>query len=151
MSRHWRDATAVRGAGGWKSKPEMPGISVCTRSPSSCEPRQERGRVHGTEYLARESPPAFSDMAFHNVVCYAPTRTAKITIPGRTSCPPSWTKEYCGYLMADRHVGNHASGRVPICVNANSESVPGNTARESGSFLYFIETTCDGIPCSAYP
>ena len=33
--------------------------------------------------------------------------------------------------MADRHVGNHASGRVPICVDANSESVPGSTARES--------------------
>ena len=25
--------------------------------------QSERGRVHGTEYLARESPPAFSDMA----------------------------------------------------------------------------------------
>ena len=132
-------------------KPEMPVISVCT---SSYKPRQDYRANDGTEYLAQERPPAFSDMAYHDApcaVCYAPTRTAKITIPGRTSCPPSWTKEYCGYLMADRHVGNHASGRVPICVNANSESVPGSTARESGSFLYFIETTCDGIPCSAYP
>jgi hypothetical protein len=113
----------------------------------------ERGRIHGSEYLASQNPPAFSNMLFHNApcaVCYSEVRSTKITIPARTSCPSSWTREYIGYLMADRYVSNHASGRVPICVDSNSESVPGSGARGGNSFMYFLETSCAGIPCPPY-
>ena len=63
-----------------------------------------RSYLDGTEYLTMEGP-AFTSMTYHDApcaVCYAPTRIAKITIPGRISCPPSWTREYYGYLMAAR-------------------------------------------------
>ena len=53
-------------------------------------------KIYGTEY---QYPIAGS--LDHNVpcaVCYATTRAAKVMIPARTSCPPSWTREYYGYL-----------------------------------------------------
>ena len=103
-----------------------------------------------------EIAPAFSNLANHDIpcaVCYTRTRTAEITIPGRTSCPPSWTREYYGYLMADRFdggPGHHGGGEVPICVDVNPESVPGSGGRHDDSLLYFIETRCEGIPCPPY-
>ena len=117
-------------------------------------PGQQEGRtgIHATEYEVRASPPAFGNMRGHNapcVVCYVPTRTTKITIPARTSCPSSWTREYYGYLMADRS-HDHRSGRVPICVDVNAESVPGTARREARSQLYFMEITCHGAVCPPY-
>ena len=91
-----------------------------------------RGYLHGTKYAARDSPPAFSEMFLDDApcaVCYITTRTAKITIPARTSCPPSWTTEYYGYLMADRHSSNHKT-RVPVCIDVNAESAEVGIAEE---------------------
>lgn len=113
-----------------------------------------RGRLHGVEYEARDSAPAFSNIEHHDApctVCYTPTRNTKITIPGRISCPPSWTREYYGYLMASGQYPNQASGRVPACIDVNPESVPGSAghANQPGE-LYFLETTCIGIRCPPY-
>ena len=82
--------------------------------------QEEGSYLYGTEYRTSQGP-AFANMANHDApcaVCYAPTRIAKITIPGRISCPPSWTRKYYGYLMADRYNPNHKS-RVPLCVDVN--------------------------------
>ena len=109
-----------------------------------------RGYLYGTEYESLDSPPAFSDMFRHDApcaICYTPTRTAKITIPARTSCPDSWTKEYYGYLMTDKY--SHSS-RVPVCVDVNAESVAGSAVQNGRSLLYFLETTCTGIRCPPY-
>ena len=59
--------------------------------------------VYGTLYEARDNPPAFGSIEHHeapSAVCYTARRNTKITIPARTSCPSSWTREYYGYLMA---------------------------------------------------
>ena len=72
----------------------------------------ERTFLHGTEYRAIDNPPAFSNMAHHDVpcaVCYSGTRSTKITIPGRTACPSSWTREYYGYLMTEKYHESHKS------------------------------------------
>ena len=64
-----------------------------------------RAYLHGTRYLTNDHPPAFGQIHYKEVpctVCYSSGRTATITIPGRTSCPSSWTREYYGYLMTDR-------------------------------------------------
>ena len=34
-------------------------------------------------------------------VCYSSTKTVKLMIPARITCPSSWTIEYKGYLMTD--------------------------------------------------
>ena len=110
-----------------------------------------RSYLYGTEYRSIEAP-AFTSMLNHDApcaVCYAPTRIAKITIPGRISCPPSWTREYYGYLMAEGRYTNYQS-RVPLCVDVNAQSVDGSSRENGNSKLYFIETRCRGIACPPY-
>ena len=103
-----------------------------------------RAKLYGTEYEAVISPPAFSDLLRHDApcsVCHTPSRSTKITIPGRITCPDSWTEEYHGYIMGEGHFTQHRS-RVPICVDVNAESIPGSAAETVTSLLYFMETTC---------
>lgn len=112
--------------------------------------QHHRGRLYGTEYESLDGPPAFGNMVRHNApcaVCYTQSRNVRITIPAKTSCPPSWTREYYGFLMAgyrDSH------GRVPACVDSESESVPGSAGHDIKSLVYFLETTCIGVDCPPY-
>ena len=111
-----------------------------------------RGKLYSTEYESANSPPAFGNMYRHDVpcaVCYSGARSTKITIPGRLSCPETWTKEYHGYLMgADYHAPR--GSRSPICVDEKPESIPGSPGHNVKSLLYFYETTCIGIDCPPY-
>ena len=69
---------------------------------------QSTGYLYGAQYEIFYSQPLLS-MHNHNVpcaVCHSSTRASLLTIPARTSCPSSWTREYYGYLMAERY--NHA-------------------------------------------
>ena len=112
-----------------------------------------RGRLYGTEYEVLDSPPAFGNMFRHNApcaVCYTPIRNTKITIPARTSCPPSWTVEFYGYYMSGSFKHTAHYGRAPACVDVNSESVPGSARHDVKSTMFFLETTCTGIHCPPY-
>ena len=74
--------------------------------------QNERAKLYGTEYRAIDSPPALQNRVHHDApcaVCYTPSRSTKITIPGRYDCPSSWTREYYGYLMTDKYYPNHKS------------------------------------------
>ena len=115
--------------------------------------QEHRTKLYGTEYEPVSSPPAFLDMRRHEApcsVCYTPSRSTKITIPGRITSPDSWTREYYGYLMGAMHISSHRS-RVPVCVDVDAESIPGSASTPTTtSFLYFMETTCSGISCPPY-
>ena len=37
-----------------------------------------------------------------------------------------------------------------ICVNRGFESVPGSYAHASATDLYYVEATCNGLPCPPY-
>ena len=111
-----------------------------------------RTKLYGTEYEPYGTSPAFSHVYRHDApcsVCYTPSRSTKITIPGRMTCPDSWTREYYGYLMAAMSLSSHRS-RVPICVDVDPESIPGSAVQTVTSLLYFVETTCTGIRCPPY-
>ena len=87
----------------------------------------------------------------HNVpcaVCYTSTKSVKLMIPARTSCPSSWTREYKGYLMTEKY--NHARNAVYECVDENAESIDGSHSDVNGALFYFIRTTCTGLPCLPY-
>ena len=88
----------------------------------------------------------------HNVpcaVCYTSQRTSKLMIPARITCPSSWTEEYEGYLMAERH--SHPRQAVYECVDKNAESVPGSYADTNGALFYHVIATCGaGLPCPEY-
>ena len=85
----------------------------------------------------------------HNVpcaVCYTSKRTSKLM---RITCPSSWTEEYGGYLMAERH--NHPRQAVYECVDKNAESVPGSYANIEGALFQHVIATCGtGLPCPPY-
>ncbi len=109
----------------------------------------QRSQLYGTEY---ESHAAFSNIFRHDApcsVCYTPTRHTKIIIPGRISCPPSWTREYYGYYMTSGYFADQKN-KVPVCVDVQAESIPGSSAHTVTSLLYFMETTCTGIRCPPY-
>lgn len=111
-----------------------------------------RGKLYATEYDTFDSVPTFFQMFRHDVpciVCYTARRSARIMIPGRISCPSSWTREYYGYLMGIDHHQPRGS-RSPICVDVNAESVPGSIVPHIKSVLNFYETTCLGIDCPPY-
>ena len=111
-----------------------------------------RARLYGTEYAIRGTSPAYSSVHRHDApcsVCYTPSRGTKITVPGRTTCPTSWTKEYHGFLMTNAHHNGRGS-RVSVCVDISPESVAGSAGANIKSGFYFIETTCTGIRCPPY-
>ena len=63
-----------------------------------------RSRVYGAEYQTFDSTNPFYSLRDHDVpcaVCYTAERGDKIMIPAKITCPPSWTREYNGYLMAE--------------------------------------------------
>ena len=117
---------------------------------------QGRSYVYGVEYEAYDNQPlrVNPNVNAHNVpcaVCMAVSRCSLLMIPGKTSCPVSWTTEYVGYLMS-----GHQGSALPTtyeCVDKDPESVPGLNAWEgtSGSGLFYhVEALCNGMACPPY-
>ena len=111
----------------------------------------DRSYVTGTGYdfPASSAPSSFSGLAHFPVACsacYTAERDTQIMIPGRYECPPSWTREYYGYLMA----GHDGHRRLSYeCVDADPEAVPNGQRAENARF-YFTEARCNGISCPPY-
>ena len=80
-------------------------------------------------------------------VCYVSTRVAHLMIPGRYTCPPNWTREYYGYLMAERY--NHHRSTFE-CVDVSPEAVVGGHADHDGAKFYHVEPRCGSLPCPPY-
>ncbi len=69
-------------------------------------------------------------------------------IPAKASCPPTWTKEYYGYIMA-AHQTHHRS--MFVCADEDQESLPGSQGNADGALFYHVEADCDtGLPCPPY-
>ncbi len=104
--------------------------------------------MQGAEYQS----PVFGSLHNHNVpcaVCYSSQRSSKLMIPGRKSCPQSWTEEYEGYLMAEHE--NHKHNKVFECVDKDSKAVPGEGRNSNGALFYHVGAVCDvGLPCPPY-
>ena len=108
----------------------------------------DQARLVGTEY---EKPIIESVSQDYNVpcaVCFMPEKIAQVMIPAKTSCPRSWTVEYTGYLMTE-HYGSQ-NNKEYICVDKDSEPVPGSAGNNNGALLYHVTATCTGIPCPPY-
>ena len=81
-------------------------------------------------------------------VCYTSTRATVVMVPGQVTCPSSWTKEYYGYLMAERHTHHRSTFE---CVDQSSQSISGSHANTDGALFYHVEVKCShGIPCPPY-
>ena len=107
--------------------------------------------IYGAEYeVWGNVPKASLHLHDHNVpcaVCYVVARTAKIVVPGTYSCPRKWTREYYGYLMAERF--NHQRSTFE-CVDKDAEGAIGGHANHNGALFYFVEPRCGSLPCPPY-
>ena len=81
------------------------------------------------------------------VVCYVPTHTAKIMIPGTYICPNAWTLEYYGYLMAERF--NHHRSTFE-CMDKTPEVANSGHRNHDGALFYHVEPRCGSLPCPPY-
>ncbi|CAI8046151.1 Short-chain collagen C4 (Fragment), partial [Geodia barretti] len=107
--------------------------------------------MYGVEYRTYGNiPPEQRHLNRHDVpcaVCYVSTRVAHLMIPGRYTCPPSWTREYYGYLMAERYSHHRSTFE---CVDASPEAVVGGHANHDGAVFYHVEPRCGSLPCPPY-
>ena len=115
------------------------------------ESNSYRAYVYSGEWNIRDFPPFASNHA-HDVpcaVCDVSGRGRILMIPAKKTCPSGWTREYHGYLMAERH--NHQSSEF-VCVDRNSENVPGSAEQQLGAMFLPVEGRCDygNLPCAPY-
>ena len=108
--------------------------------------------MYGVEYQMDVGtvPSATSHIHDHDVpcaVCYVSTRVAILMIPGRYTCPQSWTREYYGYLMAERYSHHRSTFE---CVDAAPETVTGGQADQNGAMFFHVEPRCGSLPCPPY-
>ena len=80
-------------------------------------------------------------------VCYVTTRSTVMMIPAKSSCPPSWTMEYRGYLM-----GNAVSMSQHECVDQDPEAASDDNGGRRGRHDFFsIKVDCgNGLTCPPY-
>ena len=115
-------------------------------------PHYSRGAgayIYGTEYRV---PTSQNNHNAPCAVCYVATRLVALMIPAKVDCPPSWTREYYGYLMTEYHgSSNNIHGRTMFeCVDKTPNSVPGSVADTNGPTFHYVEATCDGMLCPPY-
>ena len=113
--------------------------------------RQGRSPIYGAEYQTGGSNRGpLESVNDHNVpcvVCHTSGRDTALMLPAKTQCPPSWTLEYNGYLMAERYLNNRATFE---CVDKDPECIPGSAGSVDGVLFYHTEATCTGLPCPPY-
>ena len=112
----------------------------------------ESSYIYGVEYqiFLSNLPSTSSSLNDHDVpcvVCYIATRVALLMIPGKYTCPPNWTREYYGYLMAERY--NHHRSTFE-CVDEAAETVIGGQADRNGAVFYHVEPRCCSLSCPPY-
>ena len=107
--------------------------------------------IYGVEYQMRGNVPAASlandDHDVPCSVCYIAPRETVLMIPGKYTCPSGWTREYYGYLMAERY--NHHRSTFE-CMDASPETVTGGRANQNGAVFYHVEPRCGSLPCPPY-
>ena len=107
--------------------------------------------LYSTEYESHDGQ-ALADLYQHNApcaVCEVTSRSKQIMIPGRYTCPDTWTVEYSGWLMANHH-GHRRT--MFMCLDKTPETVIGRAASNDGALLYHVEADCGTgqLPCPNY-
>ena len=113
----------------------------------------QRGRayMYGAEYQTETN--SYSHVHGRNdhdvpcAVCYVSSRTAVYMVPAKYTCPTGWTREYYGYLMAERY-DHHRSQFA--CVDTAFKSAIGSSTNHNGLLFYFVEGRCGSLPCPPY-
>ncbi len=109
--------------------------------------KQDFGEIYGAEY-ERTTNSAHLDHNFPCAVCKVSYRTTILMVPAKSSCPPSWTREYYGYLMTES-IAHHRT--MYECVDREMEHLPGGAGNTNGVLFHPSEIRCQrGLPCPPY-
>ena len=112
--------------------------------------QESRARIYGAEYQSESDGIFPSSLYQHDVpcaVCHVTNRASQIMIPARNVCPSGWTREYQGYLMAEKYSHYRT---MHTCVDKNPEYIAGSSANANGALFYFVEGKCGSLPCLPY-
>ncbi len=83
-------------------------------------------------------------------LCYNTLDNTEVMIPGKTSCPADWTRDYYGYLMGPYNADDR-SPKDYICVDKEQVSSRGSSEGENGALLYHVVASCsNGLHCPPY-
>ena len=82
-------------------------------------------------------------------VCLAPRKHLVLMIPGKTSCPANFTREYYGYLMSERDNGYHYRSTFE-CVDKDLDGIHGSLGFRGYGFFGHVEAVCNALPCPPY-
>ena len=123
-----------------------------SKVPEYSLPSSGRGPPYKTYIYGAEYQYPYQGSHDHNVpcaVCHVSTRSAVLMIPSNTTCPPTWTREYYGYLMTEHY--SHKRSSMYECVDKAVESLPGSAPNTDGALFYHVEAVCgSGLPCPPY-
>ena len=103
--------------------------------------------MFGAEYQTYDFNRAVHDHDVPCAVCYVSQRSTVYMIPAKYTCPSGWTREYYGYLMAERW--NHNPSQY-TCIDNTFKSVVGSSADKNGLLFYPVEGRCGSLPCPPY-
>ncbi len=84
-------------------------------------------------------------------VCVVPTKDLVLMVPGKSSCPAGFTREYYGYLMSEKVHPAHKRSTFE-CVDKDLEVVHGSSSHfriENGLFGH-VEAQCNALACPPY-
>ena len=110
----------------------------------------QQSYIYGAEYQPEGVGP-LNRLHEQNVpcaVCYVSNRTTYLMIPAKITCPTTWTREYQGYLMAERF--SHNRNAVYECVDKDAKGIPGSIANTNGALFYHVQAQCNGLLCPPY-
>ena len=102
--------------------------------------------MYGVEYQGDTVPSKDNHNAVC-VLCYLSDKGTSVMMPAKTSCPSGWTREYYGYLMAERIIHKHTEF---VCVDKDLGSVPGSQRHIDAGHFYHVEGHCNGVSCPPY-
>ena len=105
-------------------------------------------RAHGVTYYGTSALNAATHTLASCAVCYVQTRGTVVMLPAKTTCPACWTKEYEGYLMAERH--SHPSPSTFECVDVAAEGIQRNGSFVQSGYFVPVEARCGTLPCGPY-
>ena len=107
--------------------------------------------IYGAEYQMFDNIPQsyrpLNDQDVPCSVCYVASRETVLMIPGKYTCPQNWTREYYGYLMAERHSHHRSTFE---CVDVAPETITGGRANHEAALFYHVEPRCGSLPCPPY-
>jgi hypothetical protein len=118
---------------------------ACHRIQNTTSGIKVASSLHGAEY---QNP--LVGTHDHNIpcaVCLAATRETVLMLPGKTTCPTSWTTEYQGYIVSAHDTERPSTFE---CIDQNQVSVPGSSSNVNGATLFHVEATCNGLQCPPY-